>query len=105
MKYLGEARKQKRDEEILPNFNCNISVKENAELLGKCLSTIYKCLNENGVNINRDFEYEKFVEMYFNTVEKNRIVRKMATIAEISRAKSERFIKRLKSDRSISLTA
>jgi hypothetical protein len=105
MKYLGEARKQKRDEEILPNFNCNLTVKENAEILGKCLSTIYKCLNENGININRDFEYEKFVGIYFNTIEASRTVRKMADITGISRAKSERFIKRIKSDRSISLAA
>jgi hypothetical protein len=105
MKYLGEARKQKRDEEILPNFNCNLTVKENAEILGKCLSTIYKCLNENGININRDFEYEKFVGIYFNTIEASRTVRKMADITGISRAKSERFIKRIKSGRSISLAA
>lgn len=105
MKYLGEARKQKRDEDILPNFNCNLTVKENAEILGKCVSTLYKCLNENGVNINRDFEYEKFVGIYFNTIEASRTVRKMADIAGISRAKSERYIKRIKSDRSISLAA
>ena len=105
MKYLGEARKLKRDEEILPNFNCNLSVKENAEILGKCVSTIYNCLNKNGVNINRDFEFEKFVGIYFNTIEASRTVRKMAVIAGISRAKSERYIKRIKSDRSISLAA
>lgn len=105
MKYLGEARKQKRDDDILPNFNCNLTVKENAEILGKCVSTLYKCLNENGVNINRDFEYEKFVGIYFNTIESNQTVRKMADIAGISRAKSERYIKRIKSDGSIFLAA
>jgi hypothetical protein len=105
MKYLGEARKQKRDYDILPNFNCNLSVKENAEILGKCVSTLYNCLRENGVNIYKDAEYEKFAQIYFYTIKENRTVRKMAQIAGISRAKSERFIKRIKSDRSISLAA
>ena len=99
MKYLGEARKLKRDEEILPNFNCNLSVKENAEILGKCVSTIYNCLRENSVKIYKDAEYDKFAQIYFNTIKENRTVRKMAQIAGISRNKSERFIKQIKSDR------
>jgi len=97
-KNLGFARKKKRDNEILPNFNSNLSVAKNAELLGKSIGTVYKCLNENDINLKDNSEYLNFRELYYNSSSEIRTVRKMGEISEINRGKSERFIKRIKSE-------
>jgi len=97
-KHLGKARKKKRDNDILPNYNSNLSVAKNAELLGKSIGTVYKSLNENHINIKNNSEYLNFRELYYNSSSEIRTVRKMGEISGISRGKSERFINRIKSE-------
>jgi hypothetical protein len=98
MKYLGEARRKRRDDIILPNFDSNISVKENAFTLGVSTSTIYNSIKYNCVNTKTENEYFIFKEKYFETDEENRTVRKMAKIADVNKGKSERYIRKIKSD-------
>lgn len=98
LKFLGEARSKKRDETILPNFDCNISVKENAEFIGVSTSTIYNSIKYNYVTTKKQNAYIIFKQIYFSTPEENRTVRKMAEIANVNRGKSERYIRKIKSE-------
>lgn len=101
IKNLGLARKKKRDNEVLPNFDSNLSVAENAKALNKSVGTIYNCLKDNDVEYKNDNEYLEFKKVYNRTSNENRSVRKMAEIAGLNRGKSERYIKRIKSENDI----
>ena len=97
-KYLGQAMKKKRDNDVLPNYDFNLSVSKNAILLGKSVGTIYNSLKDNDVNYKDDKEYLNFKELYFVTAIENRSVRKMAMISSLNRGKSERYIKKINSE-------
>lgn len=95
IKYLGMARKKKRDNDVLPNYDSNLSVAENARLLNKSIATVYSSLNDNSVKYKNDGEYVRFKELYHKTPKENRTVRKMAEISGLNRGKSERYIRRI----------
>jgi len=95
IKYLGMARKKKRDNDILPNYDTNLSVAENAKLLNKSIATVYSSLKDNDVKYKNDGEYVRFKELYYKTPKENRTVRKMADITGLNRGKSERYIRRI----------
>lgn len=63
-KALGKARKKTRDNNILPNYDFNKSLKENAIELGVSENTIRNCLNDNGIKTPNQTRYDKFIEIY-----------------------------------------
>ena len=99
LKHLGQARRKKRDSEVLSVYDTNLSVAENAKVIGKSIGTLYNSLRDNDVEYNNDNEYLNFKMLYFTTPIENRSVRKMAVISGLNRGKSERYIKRINSDK------
>ena len=63
-KELGLARKKKRDNNILPYFDFNKSIKENAKDLGVCENTIRNCLKDNNLNTTNQNMFYIFIELY-----------------------------------------
>lgn len=95
-KEIGKARRKYRDERILYMYDFNLSVQENAEIIGFSQSTIYKSLKENELEIKNDDEFNKFKKIYFSVDEKNRSIRKMMKHG-FTKYKSEKFIRMIKS--------
>lgn len=65
-KELGKARRKTRDNNILPYYNCNKSIKENATELGKSENTIRNCLNDNGIKTTNQEKFDRFILIYGN---------------------------------------
>lgn len=101
LKELGKARKKYRDELILSLYDFNLSVKENAEIIGLSSSVIYKSLNSNEINIKIDNEFDRFKEIYCSLDTKNKSVRKMMKYG-FSKFKCEKFIKKIRCIKCIS---
>jgi len=98
LKHLGQARRKKRDSEVLSVYDTNLSVAENAKAIGKSVGTLYNSLRDNDVEYKNVNEYFNFKELYFATPIECRSVRKMAVISGLNRGKSERYIKRINSE-------
>ena len=100
-KELGRAKKKYRDERILSSYDFNLSIKENAKIIGLSSSSIYKSLNSNEINIKIDNEFDRFKEIYSSLDTKNRSVRKMMKYG-FSKFKCEKYIKKIRCVKCIS---
>lgn len=63
---LGRARRKTRDNNILPYYDCNKSIKDNATELGKSENTIRNCLNDNGIKTTNQEKFDRFIVIYSN---------------------------------------
>lgn len=80
-KYLGLARRKKRNEKVLSNYDFNKTAKENAEKLSISENTIHAALRENGISLRQD-KYKYFCEIY--EANPNASVRKLAKLCDIA---------------------
>lgn len=65
-KELGRARRKTRDNNILPNYDLNKSVKDNANELGVSENTIRNCLNDNCIKTTNQNKFDRFIVIYTN---------------------------------------
>lgn len=65
-KELGKARRKTRDNNILPYYDLNKSVKDNATELGYSENTIRNCLNDNNIKTTNQEKFGRFIVIYEN---------------------------------------
>ena len=87
-KYLGLARRKKRDEKVLSNYDFSKTPKQNAEELGVSENTSQTVLKENDLSLRQD-KYRNFCEIY--KANPNASVRKLAELCGIANTTVQRY--------------
>lgn len=87
-KHLGLARRKKRNEKVLSNYDFNKTAKQNAEELGISENSIHAALKENDMALRQD-KYRHFCEVY--KTNPNASVRKLAELCGIANTTVQRY--------------
>ena len=87
-KQLGLARRKKRNEKVLSNYDFSKTAKQNAEELGVSENTIHTVLKENDLSPRQD-KYRHFCEIY--KANPNASVRKLAELCGIANTTVQRY--------------
>ena len=94
-KELGKARRKKRNEYILSNFDCNKTIEENAKELNIAASTIYAAFKENKIEKRNDTKFQNFLEAYWNN--HGASIRELAKLTKLATSTIQRYLQRIHS--------
>ena len=97
---LQKIRARRNRDIVLNSYDYDISLKENASIIGLSIRTIKKYMLEEGVcllNKPGDGTYDRFVSVYQNEENQGLSVRKLAEKCGVSKSQVGRFIKLMKS--------
>lgn len=96
-KEIGKAKRIRRDNKILPNYDFNKPVTENSIILGVSEGSIYNAFKDNGISCGREIKYEMFLETYINNPDK-RSVRKLMKLTGYSNSTIQKYLVKLKEE-------
>jgi transposase len=91
-KELGKARRKTRDNNILPYYDCNKSVKDNAKELEVSKNTIRNCLNDNNIKTTNQEKFDRFIVIYGNCPDAS--VRQLIKLTELSDKTVQKYKKK-----------
>lgn len=94
-KELGKARRKKRNEYILSNFDCNKTIEENAKELNIAASTIYAAFKENKIEKRNDTKFQNFLEAYWNN--HGASIRELSKLTKLATSTIQRYLQRIHS--------
>ena len=97
---LQKIRAQRNQGMVLNSYDCNLSLKENASIIGLSIKTIKKYMLKEGVSLFNNSDngsFDKFMSIYQIEENQGLSVRKLAEKCGISKSQVGRFIKLVRS--------